>query len=156
MRKPPPRAAETCCAESNARSDVFELAEVELKTECHPITWRWATAADLPALRVCHFQSEVAAGKELFLPERSSGQRIIAVAERHGKIIGGLFAEDSVIVTMVGLEQSVAESAYEAVIHPLLTFVRNEGTRVVEVRLPRGVHFDLETGAEAGPEKPIA
>jgi hypothetical protein len=118
------------------------------------ITWRWASAADMPALRVCHFQSEVAAGEELYLPDQSSDQRIIAVAEKDGKIIGGLFAEDSVIVTMVGLEQSVAESAYEAVIHPLLTFVRNEGARLVEVRLPRGVKFDLETGAEAGPEKP--
>ena len=140
----------------DAGEPAFEIEPPKASPTEVAIAWRWATAADLPALRVCHFQSEVEAGKELFLPEQSSGQRIIAVAERDGKIIGGLFAEDSVIVTMVGLEQSAAESAYEAVIHPLLNFVRNEGTRVVEVRLPRGVHFDLETGAEAGPEKPIA
>jgi hypothetical protein len=119
------------------------------------ITWRWATAADLPALRVCHFRAEVEAGDELYLPEQSTDQRIIAVAEQDGRIIGGLFAEDSIVVTMVGLEQSVAKSAYDAVIHPIiLTFARNEGTRLVEVRLPRGVKFDLQTGAELGQMKP--
>src|SRR5579864_5682800 len=110
----------------------FEIEPPEAPAEA-AITWRWATAADLPALRICHFQSEIEAGKELFLPDGPSGQRVIAVAEKNGQIVGGLFAEDSVIVTMVGLEQSVAKSAYDAVIHPLLTFARNEGTRVVEV-----------------------
>jgi len=43
------------------------------------VTWRWATAADMPALRVCHFQSEVAAGEELYLPDQSSDQRVIAL-----------------------------------------------------------------------------
>lgn len=114
------------------------------------VSWRWATAADMPALRVCHFQSEVAAGQELYLHDRSSDQRVIAVAEKGGKIVGGLFAEDSVIVTIVGLEQSVAKSAYDAVITTILALARNEGTRLVEVRLPCGVKFDLQTGAEAG------
>jgi hypothetical protein len=132
----------------------FEIEPPEASPTEAAITWRWATPSDLPALRVCHFQTEVEAGKELFLPDGPSGQRVIAVAEKNGRIVGGLFAEDSVIVTMVGLEQSVAKSAYDAVIQPLLTFARDEGTRVVEIRLPRGVHFDLETGAEAGPEKP--
>ena len=119
------------------------------------ITWRWANAADLPALRVCHFGAEVEAGEELYLPEQSSDQRIIAVAEQDGRIIGGLFAEDSIVVTMVGLEQGVAESAYGSVIHPIiLSHARNEGTRLVEVRLPRGIKFDLQTGAELGQEKP--
>jgi hypothetical protein len=31
------------------------------------VNWRWATAADMPALRVCHFQAEVEAGQELYL-----------------------------------------------------------------------------------------
>jgi hypothetical protein len=132
----------------------FEIEPPNTPATEAAITWRWATAADIPALRVCHFQSEVEAGKELFLPNGPSGQRVIAVAEKDGKIIGGLFAEDSVIVTMIGLEQSVAKSAYDAVIQPLLAFARNEGTRLVEVRLPRGVHFDLQTGAEAVKHKP--
>jgi hypothetical protein len=118
------------------------------------ITWRWATAADMPALRICHFQSEVMAGQELYLPDRSSDQRVIAIAEKDGKVIGGLFAEDSVIVTMIGLERSVAESAYDSMIATILTLARNEGTRLVEVRLPCGVKFDLQTGAELGREKP--
>jgi hypothetical protein len=139
----------------DASEPSLEIEPREAPTTEAAITWRWATAADLPALRVCHFGAEVEAGEELYLPEQSSDQRIIAVAEQGGRIIGGLFAEDSIVVTMVGLEQSVAKSAYDEVIHPIvLTFARNEGTRLVEVRLPRGVKFDLQTGAELGQKKP--
>jgi len=77
----------------------------------------------MPALRVCHFQSEVAAGKPLYLPDQPSDQRVIAVAEKGGQIIGGLLAEDSVVVTMIGLEQSVAQSAYDAVISTILAWL---------------------------------
>jgi hypothetical protein len=112
----------------------------------------------MPALRICHFQSEVAAGESLYLPEQSSDQRVIAVAEKDGKIVGGLFAEDSVIVTiivtMVGLEHGVAKSAYDSMIATILTLARNEGTRLVEVRLPAGDKFDLQTGVECARERP--
>jgi len=131
---------------------VFDSSEVELADA--PITWRWGRAADMPALRVCHFQSEVAAGKPLYLPDQPSDQRVIAVAEKGGQIIGGLLAEDSVVVTMIGLEQSVAQSAYDAVISTILAVARNEGTRLVEIRLPCGVKFDMQTGAERGRAKP--
>jgi hypothetical protein len=55
---------------------------------------------------------------------------------------------------MIGLEQSVAQSAYDAVIHLMLTVARSEGTRLVEIRLPTGEKFDLVTGVETGREKP--
>jgi len=132
--------------------DVFDSAEVELADT--PITWRWATAADMPALRIHHFKSEVAAGKALYLPDQFSDQRIIAVAEKDGQIIGGLFAEDSVVVTMVGLERMVAESAYHAVVPTILTLARNEGTRLVEIRLPNEGKCDLQTGVEPERKKP--
>jgi hypothetical protein len=133
-------------------SFVVEPPEVEQAKAA--ITWRWANPADMLVLRVCHFQSEVMAGKELFLPDGLSDQTVIAVAERDGQIVGGLFAEDSVVVTMVGLERSAAESAYDAVIPTILALARSQGTRLVEVKLPAGVHFDLQTGAEAAREKP--
>ena len=136
----------------NQKSVVFDAAEVEFADA--PITWRWARHADMAALRVCHFQSEVAAGQPLYLPEQPSDQRVIAVAEQGGKIIGGLVAEDSVVVTMIGSEPSVANSAYDAVIHTMLTVARREGTRLVEIRLPPGEKFDLATGVETGQEKP--
>jgi hypothetical protein len=136
----------------NSEPDIFDAGEVEFADA--PITWRWARPADMAALRVCHFQSEVAAGQPLYLPEQPSDQRVIAVAEKDGQIVGGLFAEDSVVVTMIGLEQSVAQSAYDAVIHLMLTVARSEGTRLVEIRLPTGEKFDLVTGVEAGQEKP--
>jgi hypothetical protein len=154
MRKSLILAAEGSCAESDARSDVFDRAEVELAATDAPTTWRWATAADMPALRIHHFQSEVAAGKSLYLPDQFSDQRVIAVAEKDGQIVGGLFAEDSIVLTMVGLERSVAESACDAVIPTILTLARNEGTRLVEVRLPGEVKFDLQTGVEPEREKP--
>jgi hypothetical protein len=84
----------------------------------------------------------------------SSDQRVIAVAEKGGQIIGGAILEDSVVVTMVGLEPSVAKSAYDAVISTILALARNEGTRLVEVRLPAGDKFDLQTGVEPEREKP--
>jgi hypothetical protein len=135
----------------NSQPDIFDAAEVEFAAA--PITWRWARPADMAALRVCHFQSEVAAGQPLYLPEQPSDQRVIAVAEQGGKIIGGLVAEDSVVVTMIGSEPSVAQSAYD-VIHMMLTVARSEGTRLVEIRLPTGEKFDLATGVETGQEKP--
>ena len=49
------------------------------------IAWWWANDADMEALRVCHFQAEVAAGKALYLPERPSDQRVIAVTRKDGK-----------------------------------------------------------------------
>jgi hypothetical protein len=136
----------------NQKSVVFDAAEVEFADA--PITWRWARPADMAALRVCHFQSEVAAGQPLYLPEQPSDQRVIAVAEQGGKIIGGLVAEDSVVVTMIGSEPSVAQSAYDAVIHMMLTVARREGTRLVEIRLPTGEKFDLATGVETAQERP--
>jgi hypothetical protein len=82
---------------------VFDSSEVELAEA--PITWRWARPADMAALRGCHFQSEVAAGQSLYLPDQPSDLRVIAVAEQGGKIIGGLVAEDSLVVTMIGSER---------------------------------------------------
>jgi len=57
------------------------VEEVDFQPEPEPtageteITWRWATAADMPALRIAHFQAEVAAGQAMYLPERPSDQR---------------------------------------------------------------------------------
>ena len=131
----------------NFHPDIFDAAEAELAPA--PITWRWGRPGDMAALRLCHFQSEVAAGEPLYLPEQPSDLRVIAVAEKGGQIVGGLFAEDSVVVTMIGSEPSVAQSAYDAVIHTMLTVARSEGTRLVEIRLPTGEKFDLAGGAEA-------
>jgi hypothetical protein len=139
---------------SYAASEVEVAPAPRVRSRRAAIRWRWGRAADMPALRVCHFQSEEMAGKELYLPDQSSDQRVIAVAEKDGKIVGGLFAEDSVVVTMVGLERSVAESAYDAVIPAILMLARNEGTRLVEIRLPGEVKFDLQTGVEPEREKP--
>jgi hypothetical protein len=141
-------------ADPNEPSMVFDSDEVELADA--PITWRWAKSVDMAALRICHFHSEVAAGKALYLPDQPSDQRTIAVAEKGGHIIGGAILEDAIAVTMIGMERSVAESAYDAVIPIILTLARNEGTRLVEVRLPAGDKFDLQTGVETGREKPVA
>jgi hypothetical protein len=135
------------------RIETLRAEEVEFHADA-PITWRWATASDMPALRIHHFQSEVAAGKPLYLPNQFSDQRVVAVAEQGGRIIGGLFAEDSIVVTMVGLERSVAESAYDAVLAAIISLARNEGTRLVEIRLPGELKFDLPTGVEPEREKP--
>lgn len=59
-------------------SVVFDSSEVELADTA--ITWRWATATgDMMALRLFRFQSEMVAGKELFLPNQPSDQRVIAI-----------------------------------------------------------------------------
>jgi hypothetical protein len=52
---------------------VFDSNEVELAPA--PITWRWARPADMAALRLCHFLSEVAAGEPLYLPDQPSDRR---------------------------------------------------------------------------------
>ena len=57
-------------ADPNEPAVAFNSSEVELAEG--PITWRWARPADMAALRVCHFQSEVAAGQPLYLPEQPS------------------------------------------------------------------------------------
>jgi hypothetical protein len=44
----------------------FEIQPPEAPATEAAIVWRWATAAHLPTLRVCHFQSEVEAGKEFY------------------------------------------------------------------------------------------
>jgi hypothetical protein len=64
---------------------VFDSSEVQRAEE--PITWRWTRPAAVAALRVSHFQPEVAAGQPLYVPEQPSDQRVIAVAERGGQII---------------------------------------------------------------------
>jgi hypothetical protein len=68
MRKSLTPDAVGSCTESDVQSDIFDAAEVELADA--PITWRWGRAADMPALRIRHFQSEVAAGEPLYLPEQ--------------------------------------------------------------------------------------
>jgi hypothetical protein len=69
----------------------------------------------MTALRPCHFESEVAADEPLYLPDQPSDQRTIAIAERGGRIIGGMLAEDSIAVTTIGLDPEVIESAAETV-----------------------------------------
>src|SRR6266403_1060777 len=58
------------------------------------LTWRWAAEADMPVLELLNFEAEIEAGRGMFLPEISF-PGAIAVCERNGKIIGGVFAEES-------------------------------------------------------------
>ena len=84
--------------EANLREPWFDLSEVELAPA--PITWRWGRPADMAAMRLCHFQPEVAAGELLYLPEQPYDQRVIAVAEQDGQIVGGLFVVAEVAAEM--------------------------------------------------------
>lgn len=97
----------------------------------------------MAALRLCHFQSEVVAGEPLYLPEQPSDQRRIFVAERGGQIIGGLLAEDSVVVTTIGLDPEVIESAAAGVIPAILSVARQEGTRFLHLSLPASLAATL-------------
>src|SRR6266852_3973389 len=96
------------------------------------IIWRWGTAADIPALRLIRFRTEVASGRPMYLPEFICDERVIAVAERDGKIIGAAVAEDSVLVTLLGTDAEIAESAGKVIIPKILTRAREERTRLVE------------------------
>ena len=115
-------------------SPVFDSSEVEVAEV--PITWRWGRPADMAALRLCHFQSEVAAGEPLYLPELPSDQRTITVAERGGQLVGGILAEASITLTAIGLDPEVIESAADVVIPAILTVARQEGTRFLQLSLP--------------------
>lgn len=120
---------------------VLDSSEVELAAA--PITWRWGRPADMAALRLCHFRSEVAAGEPLYLPEQPSDQRTIAVAERDGQIIGGILTEDSIAVTTIGLDPEVIESAAAGVIPAILSVARQEGTRFLQLSLPASLAATL-------------
>jgi len=97
----------------------------------------------LAALRLCHFQSEVAAGEPLYLPDQPSDQRTIVVAERGGQIIGGILTEDSIAVTTIGLDSEVIESAADVVIPAILTVARQEKTRFLQLSLPASLAATL-------------
>jgi hypothetical protein len=133
-------------------SAVFDSSEVELAEA--PITWRWGRPADMAALRLCHFQSEVAAGEPLYLPEQPSDQRTIAIAERGGRVIGGMLTEDSIAVTTIGLDPEVIESAAEVVIPAILTVARQEGTRFLQLSLPASLAATLGSASRGNSSQP--
>jgi hypothetical protein len=98
------------------------------------ITWRWCTERDMPALQRLHFQAEIAAGRELYLPQlffKGGDRPVIAVAEKNGQIIGGVIGEDSITTTLIGMDAEVLESAGEIII-PVLV---EKGARPLGIRL---------------------
>jgi hypothetical protein len=52
--------------------------------------------------------------------------RVIAVAERDGKVLGGIMGEDSVLVSLIGTDPAVVESAGEWVTQIFVAQARKE------------------------------
>jgi hypothetical protein len=132
-----------------------------------PISWRWGTQADMPALQRLNFEAEIASGEPIYLPERASTWRVIAVAEKDGKVLGGIMTEDSIVVSLIGLDPSVLESAGEWLAQIVVAQAQKESTRFlqssVSARLsasldgafqklgfkPVGTSYRLDTGVQA-------
>jgi hypothetical protein len=106
------------------------------------ITWRWATESDMPALQLIHFQAEIAAGMELHLPELSFPGGI-AIAQQDGKIVGGLVSEESVVVSLIGMDREVLKSAGEVVIPKIVDLASKEKKRFLHSSLPGHLAADL-------------
>ena len=133
-----------------------------------PISWRWCTGADMPALQRLNFDAEIASGEQIYLPIAASNLRVIAVAERDGKVLGGILTEDSVSVSLVGMDPAVVESAGEWMTQIFVAQARKERTRFSSLSLPKqlaatldavlqkvgfkpvdGIQYRLDTGIEA-------
>lgn len=103
-------------------SFMTQQAPVAIEGEAGPIdeklvSCRWCTEADMPALQRLHFEAEIASGEAMYLPDAASNFRVIAVAERGGKVIGGIMGEDSILISLIGMDSSVVESAGEWLTH---------------------------------------
>jgi hypothetical protein len=146
-------------------SDGSEAKPIDGKAD---ITWRWASRGDMEALRLHNFNAEMASGEAMYLPELPSNLRPIAVAAKDGKVVAGLMSEDSVVVTLIGMDPEVLESAGEVVIPILVAQARKERTRFLHCSLPTqlaatldgvlqkvgfkpvdGIQYRLDTGVEA-------
>jgi hypothetical protein len=84
--------------------------------------WRWATAADLTALEVLNFTAEVTAAKTYTFRISSLTNGSWLTLKRDGKIVGGLFAEDAVVVIFAGYPSNLSTGS---TVDSGLTFLLN-------------------------------
>jgi hypothetical protein len=130
--------------------DGSEAAPIEPKTE---ITWRWASPGDMHALRLLN--AEMASAQTMYLPELPSDLRPIAAAAKGGNICGGLMSEDSVVVSLIGQDPAMIESAREVVIPILVAQARKERTRFLSLSLPKHLAATLDGVLQKVGFKPV-
>jgi hypothetical protein len=133
---------------------VVEHGEAE-PSEGKPVSWRWCTEADMPALQRLHFQAEIASGEAMYLPDAASNLRLIAVAERDGKVLGGIQLEDSIVVSLIGQDPSVIESAGEWMTQIIVAQARKERTRFLQSSVPARLVARLDDALQKVGFKPL-
>ena len=121
-----------------------------------PISWRWCTEADMGVLQRLHFQAEIASGEAMYLPKAASNLRVIAVAERDGKVLGGIMSEDSIAVSLIGMDPAVVESAGEWMTQIFVAQAHKERTRFLQSSVPARLVARLDEALQKVGFKPLA
>jgi hypothetical protein len=119
------------------------------------VSWRWCTEADMPALQRLNFDAEIASSEPIYLPKAASNLRIIAVAERDGKVLGGIQVEDSIVVSLIGQDPSVMESAGEWMTQIIVAQARKERTRFLQSSVPARLVARLDDALQKVGFKPL-
>jgi hypothetical protein len=91
----------------------------------------------------------------IYLPNAASNLRVIAVAEKDGKVLGGILSEDSIVVSLIGQDPSVVESAGEWMTQIFVAQARKERTRFLQSSVPARLVARLDEALQKVGFKPL-
>jgi hypothetical protein len=133
----------TCEKQTNTSAGSVPIAQTEATAQ--PVLWRQATRADAAALNLLQFETEIASGQAVYFSDELFESGDVLVADVDGRIVGGMFFEEALVATFVGLDKKVAESAGKELIGKALLLAGRAGSQLVQVRFPRNVTLNLHT-----------